>query len=524
MPQLARRSLLAIAGAVPLVGLAHAQPAAGRLRIGLSAPNTTLDPHLLSNAPNNAVASHIFDALVTNDERSGSQPGLATAWRIVDETHWALTLRPGVRFTDGAPFTADDAITSIQRAHDIPSSASFRTYTRSIKAMTAPDPLTLLIETYGPDPLLPNSLSRIRIIRAAHKDAPPGEFNAGRAAVGTGPFQFREYVPGSHVTLARNDAWWGPRLPWAEVSLRVVSDPGSRLASLLAGDLDLIEEVPSEGAARITANPALHLLRGLSSRVVYLGMDQLRDRTPFITGKDGSALDRNPLKDLRVRQALSMAVNRAGLVERVMEGNAVPASQFLPKGAAGTAPGLEVVKFDPERARALLAEAGYPQGFRLTVHGSNNRYVNDSKIVQSVAQMFTRIGLDTRVETMPWAVYVGRNRLRDFSVFLGAWGVNTGETSNPLSALVATEDKPAGLGVSNDGGYSNPEVDRRLRQALRTMDDAARNALLAEACAIAFQDCAILPLHHEVSVWAARKPLTYATRADQYTLAAGVGA
>ncbi len=522
MTPLARRTLLALCGGLPLV--ARAQSAPGRLRIGLSAPNTTLDPHLLSNAPNNAVASHIFDALVTNDERSGSQPGLATSWRILDDTHWSLVLRPGVRFTDGAPFTPEDAIASIRRAHDIPSSASFRTYTRSIKAMSSPDPGTLLIETYGPDPLLPNSLSRIRIIRAAHKDAPPGEFNAGRAAVGTGPFQFREYIPGSHVTLARNESWWGPRLPWSEVTLRVVSDPGSRLASLLAGDLDLIEEVPSEGAGRIAASPALHLLRGLSSRFVYFSMDQARDQSPFVTAKDGKPLDRNPLKDLRVRQALTMAVNRQALVDRVMEGNAVPAGQFLPKGGTGTAPDIDPPRFDADRARALLAEAGYPQGFRITLHGPNNRYVNDSKIVQSVAQMFTRIGLDTRVETMPWAVYTGRAHNRDFSMFLVAWGVNTGETSNPLSALVATVDGPAGLGVSNDGGYSNPEIDRRLKQALRTMDDTARNALLSEASGLAFRDCALIPLHHEVSVWAARKPLTYTTRADQYTLAAGVGA
>jgi peptide/nickel transport system substrate-binding protein len=252
-------------------------------------------------------------------------------------------------------------------------------------------------------------------------------------------------------------------------------------------------------------------------------MDQKRDVTPFITNKEGKPLVANPLRDLRVRQALDCAINRQALVERVMEGNAVAASQFLPTGGPGTAPGLEPTRYDPERAKALLAQAGFPQGFRLTMHGPYDRYVNDSRIVQAVAQMLTRVGIETKVEVMPWTVYAGRNVAGEFSVFLASWGVNTGETSNPLSAIVATQDKPAGLGISNDAGYSNPAVDAKLKQALHTMDDTARNALLGEACANAFHDAAILPLHHEVTVWGARKDISYATRADQYTLATGIG-
>ena len=519
--QCGRRAVLAAMG----LGLARAALAADasdtRLRIGLAAPNTTMDPHLQSNAPNNAVASHIFDALVTIDSASQSQPGLARSWRVIDDTHWEFALRQA-SFSDGAPFTAQDAIASLKRATDIPSTASFRTYTRSIKAMTAPDPQTLLIETRAPDPLLPNALGRVRIIPARLAEAQPAEFNTGRAAIGTGPFTLKEYVPGSHVALMRNDAWWGPAVPWAEVLLRVVTDPGARLASLLAGDLDLIEGAPSQGADRIRADARFHLISGISSRLVYLGMDQARDTTPFVTGKDGQPLPHNPLRDLRVRMALDMAINRAALVDRVMEGSAIAASQFLPTGAPGTAPGLAPTAYNPDRARALLAEAGFPQGFRLTLHGPNDRYVNDSRIVQAVGQMFTRVGVETKVEVMPWTIYAGRSAGRDFSMFLASWGVNTGETGNPLSSIVATPAKEAGLGVANDAGYSNPAVDAKLTQGLRTMDDAARNALFSDACGLVFQDRAILPLHHEVSVWAARNGLAYETRADQYTLAAGV--
>ena len=320
---LTRRTLLAGLAAATAKPATAATPAAtptDTLRIGTAAPVTTLDPHLQSNAPNNALASHIFDALVTNDDQLRSRPGLVQSWRTLDDTHWEFTLRPGIRFTDGAPFTAADAAASLQRATDLPSTASFRTYTRTIKHIDASDPAILRIETHAPDPMLPNSLSRIRIIRAAFAAAPSPEFDAGRAAIGTGPFTLREYVPGSHIALARNDGWWGPKPEWSTVILRTVSEPGSRLATLLAGDLDLIEAVPAESAARLTADPHFHLVHGTSSRLVYLALDQHRSQTPFITAKTGQPLPRNPLLDLRVRQALDTAINRPAIVGRVMEG------------------------------------------------------------------------------------------------------------------------------------------------------------------------------------------------------------
>lgn len=503
--------------------LAQGAGADGLLRVGMAAPNTTLDPHLQSNAPNNAVASHIFDALVTNDAASRSTPGLAESWRLIDDTHWEFRLRRDARFSDGAPFTPADAIASLRRANELPSTASFRTYTRSIKAMSVQGSDTLIIETDGPDPLLLNSLSRIRMIAARHAGATTAEFNSGASAIGTGALVLRENTPGSVIRLGRHEGWWGPRLPWSEVALRVVTDDGARLAALLSGDLDIIEALPSQSGARVRANPRFQAIRGISSRVAYLGFDFHRDVTPFATGADGRPLERNPFKDLRVRQALNLAISRQAMVERVMEGDAVAASQFLPKGQPGTSDRLDVPAFDPARARALLAEAGYPQGFRLTLHGPNDRYINDAKIVQAVAQMFTRIGIETRAEVMPWATYASRNPRGEFSIFLSAWGVNTGETSNPLKAICATYDRNAGMGASNAGRYSNAELDRLLQQALRTMNDARRNAMLAEASRIAFEDAAIIPLHHEVSVWAARRGITYETRNDQYTLAMGVG-
>jgi peptide/nickel transport system substrate-binding protein len=217
-----------------------------------------------------------------------------------------------------------------------------------------------------------------------------------------------------------------------------------------------------------------------------------------------------------------MAINRAGIVKQVMENNATAASQFLPNGAPGTSDKIEVEKFDAAAAKALLAEAGYPDGFQLTMHGPNDRYVNDAKIVQAVAQMFTRIGVQTTVDVMPWSVYAAKNNTGELALSLSSWGVNTGETSNPISATVATASKEKGLGAANAGRYSNPKVDEMLATAKATLDEGKRNAILSEISAIVFTDHAILPLHHEAVVVAAKDGVEYTTRADQYTMAMGV--
>ncbi|HWK47969.1 MAG TPA: ABC transporter substrate-binding protein [Stellaceae bacterium] len=514
-------SVLALPGSgwigTALAQTALAQTVAGKtLRIGMSAPVTTLDPHLQSNSPNNALATHLYDTLLTNDETSRSTPGLATEWRAVDDTHWEFQLRRDVRFSDGEPLTVDDIEASFDRAN---TNSSFRTYTRNIKSISSPEAGKLVIETKLADPMLPNSVSRVRIIRAKFKDGSSEDFNTGRAVIGTGPYVLRDYTPGSRIVLANNPHYWGPQPAWPGVELRMITDAGARLATLLAGDVDLIEQVPYEGIDRVTKDDRLQIIRGISSRFVYLAVDSFRDVTPFVSDLDGKPLDRNPLKDRRVRQALSMAIDRNAIVQRVMQGNAVVASQFLPAGGPGTSATLKPMPYDVAKAKALLAEAGYPKGFRLTIHGPNDRIVNDSKIVQAVAQMFTRIGVETRVEVMPWAVYLKRSDAHDFSVALDSWGVNTGETSNPMTALVATQKPDEGTGIANAGRYSNPEIDAKLAVARRTLDDAKREALLAELSDLAFGDVALIPMHHEVLVMAARKTIRFTTRADQYTLA-----
>jgi peptide/nickel transport system substrate-binding protein len=504
------------------IGPAQAQESTA-LRIGVAAPATTLDPHAQNGATNNALATHIFDSLVVNDEKSQSQPGLAESWKALDDTHWEFTLRQDVKFSDGTPFGFEDVKVSIERATNIKSTSSFKAYTRNIKAVLPGDsPNKLIIETKTPDALILNSLSRIRIISAKFKDSPTSDFDSGKVAIGTGPFIVKEYVPGNQTVLVRNENYWGKKSDWASITLRIVSDSGARIAGLLSGDLDIIENVPSEAVERIKASSNLHLVTGVSSRVVFMAFDFGHDIAPFATDKSGRPLAKNPFLDLKVRQAFDQTINRQAIVERVMSGQATVAAQWLPAGAPGTSDKLSPTAYDPSKAKALLAEAGYPDGFKLTIHGPNDRYINDAKIVQGIAQMLTRIGIETTVEVLPWSVYSTKIANNEFSFFLASFGVNTGETSNPMVATCATYDTETGLGASNFGRYSNPDLDAKLKQALPVLDPAKRNVLLAEASDIAFSDRSILPLHFEGLILAAKKSVNYITRADQYTLAMGV--
>ncbi|CVI54301.1 MULTISPECIES: ABC transporter substrate-binding protein [Agrobacterium] len=512
---------LGVAAALPLLGAARTAFAQNTtLRIALSGPPTSLDPHLYNAIPNNALARHIFDPLVLTDEKVKSIPGLASSWREVDATHWEFDLRQDAKFSDGSPLTGEDIVASIERASSISSPGNFQIYTRSIKSIT-PDGNKLLIETTRRDPLLPNSFSRIGIIKAQFRNATTADFNNRSAAIGTGPFIIADYVPGDRINLVRNDSYWGPKPAFERVEMKIVSDDAARIAALLSGDYDLVEDLPHTGIERVEASPDLQVIRGMSGRLIYLAMDQHSEISPFVKDKAGQPLKSNPFKDLRVRKALSLAINREAIVKQVMAGEAEVASQFLPVGQPGTSPDIESDRYDTKAAQALLAEAGYPDGFRLTLHGPNDRYINDAKIVQAVAQMFSRIGIATAVEVMPWSVYSKRNNSAEFSVSLSSWGTNTGETSNPLSATIATTNAEKGFGGSNPGRYSNPGVDENLEKAAAAKNDTERYAILAETSKIAFEDKAILPLHREGIVVGARKTIQYTPRSDQFISVAG---
>jgi len=493
------------------------------LTIGFSNSITAVDPHFHNVGTNNQVNQHIFDSLIEQDEFQRLGPGLALSWTAVAEDTWELKLRPGVKFHDGSDFDAEDVAATFRRAPNVPNSpSSFAIYTRPVQEVRIIDPLTVHMVTDGPYPLLPNDISNVYIISSEFEGASTDDFNSGAAAVGTGPYVFSQYVPGERVVMTRNDAYWAGAEPWTRVEFRIITQAAARVAALLAGDVDIIDQVPTADIATLQRNQNVRVVSAPSNRVIYFHMDHQDRQTPAVTAKDGSPLPTNPLTDVRVRRALSMAINRQAISERVMEGQSVPAGQFLPEDFFGTSPNLDPMPYDPEGARRLLAEAGYPNGFRMTIHGPNDRYINSPANLQAVAQMFTRIGIDTTVEAIPWATYAPAAGRQEYSFFLVGWGSGTGETSSPLRALVSTFNRDAGLGASNRGRFSNAELDATVQQALRTIDDTERAALLAKASEIAINNFGIIPLHYEVSTWGMRRSLTYVGRSDQYTLAMSV--
>ncbi len=515
-----------------LVGAALAlstHVSAQELRIGLGAEPTAMDPHYHNLSPNNSLLGHIFERLVDQDEGQRMVPGLAESWRTIDPLTWEFKLRRNVRFHDGTPFTADDVLFSFERAPNVEGSpSSFGIYIRG-KTVTKVDDHTIHIKTAAPYPLMPNDLSTIYIVSRKHgQGAKTPDYNSGKAAVGTGAFRFGEYTPGNRIVMQRNDQYWGPKPMWQRVTFRAIKSDPSRVAALLAGDVDFIDEVPATDMERLKKDPKLTVAQVVSNRIIYLHLDHFRDDSPFVKAKDGGAI-KNPLRDKRVRVAVSRAIDRDAIVAKVMEGMAIKAGQLLPDGFFGVSPKLKPVAFDPDGARKLLAEAGVPNGFRLTIHSPNDRYPNDAKIAEAVGQMLSRIGIDTQVVTMTQGVFFrdastgAPDKGPKFSFILVGWGSGTGEASSPLKSLLATFDRDKGMGASNRGRYSNAEVDKLINDALATVEDAKRASLLARATEIAIEDVGIIPLHYQVNTWAMRRGFTYKPRTDEYTLARGVG-
>ncbi|WP_281979155.1 ABC transporter substrate-binding protein [Pseudorhizobium flavum] len=484
------------------------------LTIGLAASTTSMDPQFYVVGPNSAMARNIFDGLVNQDDKQQLRPGLAISWKALDDTTWEFKLRERVKFHDGSDFTADDVVASIKRVPlaSANSPSSFAPYVKAITEVTVVDPMTVHIKTAEPTPLLPNNLSRIAILPAEMETTTTEEMNAGKGVVGTGPFKFVSWSPDDNVVLSRNDAYWGDKAQWDKVTFRVFKNSSARVAAILSGDVDMIESIPTADTKRLESESHLRVTNVASNRVMYLHMDQDRDVSPFATGPDG----KNPLLKADIRRALSLSLNRQAIVDRIMDGQGIPAGQLVPEGYFGFDPSIDVDPYDPETAKELLAKAGYPDGFQLTFHASNDRYPNDSKIAQAIGQFFSRIGVKTEVSTLPGSVYFSRASNLEFSFIMGGAAVETGEASGVLGPLLETYGEKSGQG--NRGRYSNPEFDKALNEARSTLDDAKREELLQKATEIAMGDLGVIPVFYLANTWASKAEFSYPGRSDGYTL------
>ena len=516
-------SLAAVSAFALVAGLGPRDAAAQQqtLTMAVGAPITSLDPHFHQLSPNNAVSDMIFDVLVATDAQARMIPGLATEWRAIGPTTWEFKLREGVRFHNGSAFTAEDVAFTLQRLPNVPNApSSFAAFSRPIVRIEIPDPLTIRLHTATPYPLMPLDMTNVRIIDAqTHANATTEGFNSGQLAVGTGAFRVVTHRSGDRIEFERNAEWFGGASPFQRISYRMITNDAARTAGLLAGDIDFIDQVPTTDLTRLRADQRLTLSETVGLRLVFLGLDHLRaenENSPHITDNEGRPLGRNPLRDVRVRRALSMAIDREAITSRIMDGAATPANQFLPPGTYSHVADLPPIRHDPEGARRLLAEAGYPNGFRIQLNSPNDRYINDSRVAQAVGQMWTRIGVRTGVEAQTWATFVGRAGRAEFSAHLIGWGSNP-DGSHPMRNIIGTVNPQRGWGASNRGRYSNAELDALLLESLAELDDRKREEMLIRIQRMAAEDVAVIPLHIQTNIWAMRRTLQHTARVDELT-------
>lgn len=511
--RLVASAALILLGAVPL--------SAADLKIGVKSEPSSLDPQFHVLVPNMQVTFAMFDPLIMMDSKLVPQPALAESWKPVSDTEWEFALRKDAKFSDGSPLTADDVVFTFDRIPKVPNSpTAFTLFTRQIAKVEAVDANTVRITTKQPYPLLITDLANLPIMSkaAASGSAAEGkttvELNRGEGLVGTGPFKFVSWQKGADLVLERNPNYWGKPAEWDKVIYRPMTNPAARAAALLSGDIDMMEDPPTADLEQFKSNPKLTVAEAPGTRIVYIALDQKGEPSPGIPGQD-----KNPLMDKRVREALSISIDRKAIAERVMGGVAVATGDLLPAPMFGAVEARQAAPaVDTAKAKALLAEAGYPEGFQITLGTPNGRYVNDARVAQTIAAMWTRAGVKTEVAASAPPVFFKSRDNFEFSAYLAAWGNSTGEMSTTLRSLVGTRDPSKGSGTSNGGRYSNPELDALLDKASATMDDDARKALLQQADELVLSDYGIIPVHFEVPVWGLRAGLTYAARSDQYTL------
>jgi peptide/nickel transport system substrate-binding protein len=465
------------------------------LRIATSYKLMTLDPHYANLNENTSLLSNMYERLVYQDEKLALKPGLAVSWSMTSDTQWEFKLRDGVRFHDGSPFTADDVVYSVERIRDVLQSPSggYRSYVTNIKTASATDPLTVVFETNERVPNLPLLMSSVFVMHKPVEGVQTTEdLNSGRASAGTGPYKFENWSSGETLRLTRNDDYWGSQPAWPAVTFRVMESPAARVAALSTGDVDVADSIPARDVDSLKKRGA-NVASISAARINFLQFDVEKENVSGVTDKSGAAIP-NPFRNRQVRQALALATDQDVIVEKILSGYGSAASQVFPEGLPGTSENLKARAPDYDAAKALLTEAGYPDGFNVLLAGPAGRYPGDGDSLQAVAQSWARIGVSVQPQASPFSVF---NTKRAAGEYAAWYGGTSGEAVDiVLHALLASSDKELGTGALNFGHYRNPAFDTLLKNAESIEVGEERNAALAKATELAMRDQPIIPLYH----------------------------
>ncbi len=502
--------------ALALAGAASAQT----VRIANQGDALSLDPHSLNESLQLSVDSNAYEALVGWNKKLEMEPRLATSWKQTSPTVWRFELRKGVQFYDGTPFTADDVVFTMGRIAG--EGSDMKSYSNDVKETRKIDSHTVEIETKTPLPILPQILSQVYIMSkkwcednnaTRPVDRRKGiENTASFKTNGTGPYHVRERQPGVRTVFVRNPRYWGKvEGNVQEVIFTPIANPSTRVAALLSGEIDVMEPVPVQDIARINGNASTQVVVGPELRTIFLGMDQKRDELLF-----SSVKGKNPFKDKRVRQAFYQAIDIDGIQKTVMRGASKPTALMVGPGINGfNADQNKRLPYDPEAAKKLLADAGYPNGFEVALNCPNDRYVNDSRICQTVAANLSRVNIKVNLQAETKGTYFPKVLRRDTSFYMLGWTPTTYDAHNALNALMACVDDK-GAGQFNLGSYCNPKVDQLTRTIQSETDKTKRNAMIKEAFDLHSADIGHLPLHQQALAWGINKRIDLVQLADNY--------
>jgi len=482
----------------------------------------TMDPHSQNHATTHSIMQYTYEGLVRYTRDYQIEPCLATKWEQLSDTQWRFHLRRNVKFHDGSPFTADDVVFSFGRIKQ--PQGTNQIYVSGVKEVKKIDDYTVDLLLDGPSPILLRYIIDFRIMSKSWSEKNRSqniqdykakeETYASRNTSGTGPYIIKSWEPDKRIVMSVNKDWWG-KLDGniTEVIYTPIKSDATRVSALLSGDVDLVTDLPTQDVERLRKEANLKVLDGHEVRTIFIGLDQHNDELKYSNVKG-----KNPLKDVRVRRALNMAVDREAIRKVTMRGLSIPAGIMIAPGVHGYSKDIDrVAKYDPAGAKKLLAEAGYPDGFDFTLDCPNNRYVNDEKICQALAAMWSQIGVTTSVTAMPRTTYFPKLEKLDTSLYMLGWG---GASIDPIFILqpVLHTANSKGDGDYNYGRYSNPKFDALVDQVKTEIDVEKRRKLINEALQLEHDELLHLPLHRQVIPWATRSNVAAVHRADNWVL------
>ena len=509
---------LVCAAAMLALGIApalHAKP----FKWSSASDIPTLDIHSQNNALGNGVHAAVYDSLVYYNSTTFKPEGqLAVSWREVSPTQVRFTLRKGVKFSDGTPFSADDVVFSIHRA--MAKTSNYAVYTQGIDKVVKVNDSTVDFMMKAPNPVLLNQLTELRIMSKTWADKNKAlepkdirtkdETFSHRNAMGTGQYMVKEWQPDQRLVLVKNPNYWGTAQSNAtEIIYTPIKAEATRVAALLSGEVDFVLDPSPQDLARLRSNANLKVIDGVENRTIFLGMDQFRDE---LVGSNVKG--KNPLKDVRVRKALYQAIDSDALHRVTMRGLSQPTGTLVAPQVNGWTEAVHKRQpHDIEGAKNLLAQAGYPQGFEVDFACPNNRYINDEEICQAITAMWSRIGVRAKLRTLPLVTYFPMIQRYEASIYMLGWGVPTFDALYSLQSLVRSVG-PGGDGNYNVGRYSNPRMDVVVDRVKVETDLPVRNRFLGEGLQLSNDTVSHIPLHNQIIPWAMKKSVEVVHRPD----------